>query len=268
MARRDSILLQYISSFQKKQCEQKWNHKLSSGLQIFKITLWKPGGAKEPKQCSKLWGDSSDFSSSLWTVSPEVYLRGGLPAHDNLYWEWWWGLRQQRQAFGELTLRCKQTSCRQQQIINLLIILRSRLDPLWQKWFLWSTSLQVLCRAIWWCAVPCGGGAQPVVCNNFFLLGVLPKWIVQFRRTALYFYTLCTWTTPGLTPNNHNLNTLNWAISDKLRTERPFLGKTDWNARQWAPFLGTFCCDICLNVTLHPARQMGASTYPPSSYDT
>lgn len=47
MTRRDSILLQYFLSLKKKQCEQKWNHKLSSSLQIFEVTLWKPGGAKE-----------------------------------------------------------------------------------------------------------------------------------------------------------------------------------------------------------------------------
>lgn len=43
---------------------------------------------KEPKQRSEvLGGKSSDFSSLVWTVNREVCLKGGLPAHHNLYWE-------------------------------------------------------------------------------------------------------------------------------------------------------------------------------------
>lgn len=179
VARRDSIVLQNISSFQKKQCEQKRNHKFCSGLQIFKITLWKPGDAKErAKAVFKTLEARARILAAWFGLSAvEVCLRGGLPAHHNLYWEMVVRTQAAETGIWWINLRCKQPSCRQQQNINLLVS-GSRLDPLWQKCFLWSTGHQVLCRATCWCAVPCGGGTQPVVSNSFFQLGVLWKWIV------------------------------------------------------------------------------------------
>lgn len=64
-------------------------------LQIFKITLWKPGDAKEKaKALFKSLEATDQIStnpqiSSVWAVSPEVCLRAGLPAHHNPDWEWW-----------------------------------------------------------------------------------------------------------------------------------------------------------------------------------
>lgn len=47
------------------------------------LKKWRYAG-KSQSGIQKAGGKSSDFSSSVWSVSPEVYLRGGLPAqHTN-----------------------------------------------------------------------------------------------------------------------------------------------------------------------------------------
>lgn len=200
---------------------------------------WRCTG-KSQRGIQKAGGNSSDFSSSVWSVSPEVYGRGGLPAqHTNLYREMMVRtqglLIQQRQAFGELIqdtarqapIRKQQVQkqpewpfpaakgCRRQQIIDFLGF-RSRLDPLWQKCFLWSTSHWAPHRATCWHAM--WGGSQ---------------WFVRVSSSfgfcesesfclAEQLFTPYIWITQGSALNNHNLNTLNWVVSDKLRSERLF----------------------------------------------
>lgn len=105
VARRDSIVLQYISSFQKKQCEQKRNHKFCSGLQIFKITLWKPGDAKErAKAVFRTLEARARILAAWFGLSAVKSVWGVVCLHTTTCTgKWWWGLRQQRQIFGELT---------------------------------------------------------------------------------------------------------------------------------------------------------------------